>query len=650
MTQRHTPIDESRLPGWLMQNRNFVCLWAAYGVSALGDHLSEPALLTQLDAMNRDDFTRLQALMQFGFFAPFVLAAPFAGWWADRFSRKWTMIVSDLLRASVIFSLIWTVPALIRHGFGDWSVVFPLAAVGLLAAFFSPARQALLPTLIRDDQIVRANAVMGALAPVASIVGYVTGASLAKNFNPELNYKLNAVGFVLSAVFVSTISLRWSRAVAHAPEPGLMTPIAAGFRYVWTHRRTLQVILLGGVFWAVAGALMSVLPVIVRDSVGGDMSDISIFRGILGIGMIAGAVIMTIFGPTVPIPLAVLASVTGGAFWLFVLAVFTSLKSGAFLTGFALFMIGVHGSGLLVTVNATLQRFVPDSRRGRVFGVSDMLLVGAMAASSAALGIPHFPSIDKWVVWIVIATGAGLLGAAVVAWRTYRASETGISPLLSIMIKLVDFYTAYWCRLQRVGPCTVPRHGPAIVAANHRAGIDPILILATSPHRKPSFVVEESYYRLPVMRSLMSLIDCIPVRRSRPGKSTIEACLRKLESGGVLGVFPQGGFETPNGEPREARAGVGMLALRSGAPVIPVFIGGQNYSESAAIGFLKRHSARVVYGKPVPLEDLMPHADEKSAQEEAAARIMAAIRALEPRANAAPATGRKAVAVAGGGH
>jgi hypothetical protein len=74
MSASTSPIPP-RLPDLLVRNRNFVLIWAAYGISALGDHLSELALLQERDAMGGLRATRIQALLSFGFFFPFMLFA-----------------------------------------------------------------------------------------------------------------------------------------------------------------------------------------------------------------------------------------------------------------------------------------------------------------------------------------------------------------------------------------------------------------------------------------------------------------------------------------------------------------------------------------------------------------------------------------------
>src|SRR5438552_2474462 len=96
-----------RPPDLLFHNRNFVLLWAAYAISAFGDHLSEMGLLQMQDALSekRDDTTRVGAIMLFAFMLPFFLLSPVMGWLADRAPRKWIMITADVIRTCLMFSL-----------------------------------------------------------------------------------------------------------------------------------------------------------------------------------------------------------------------------------------------------------------------------------------------------------------------------------------------------------------------------------------------------------------------------------------------------------------------------------------------------------------------------------------------------------------
>lgn len=627
------PVGQPRLPERLVQNRNFVLLWAAYGISAIGDHLSELALLQERHALEGLRATRIQALLSFGFFLPFVLVAPLAGWWADRFSRRATMIAADLVRAAVMINLAWLVPTLVGwlepYGLGDFAVVIPLGFVGIFAAFFSPARQALLPSLIRDDQLVRANGLISALGTIGTIIAAVAGGVLVKHFGTLWNYRIDAATFVCSAGLLAAMAMSQARAAPHRPLTGIWTPLVEGFRYVRGHRRVLQLILLGAVFWAAAGIVVSVIPALVRDVFGGDIADAGRYRGFLGIGLVAGAGAMTALGPAMPLKLRMLLGLGGGTFWLLVLDATHVFKLGRAASAISLIGIGGAGATLLVSIMAGLQRFVPDARRGRVFGVSDLATMAALVVATGLLGLPDIPNLDVYVPYLLGATAVGLAAVTLLAWREYRRGER-VSGIVSFLWLVARAYARFWCRVRRDGICTVPREGPVILAANHTAGIDPLMIEATLPHRLAGFLVAREYYRRPIAGWFMRLVGCVPIDRSRPGKSFLANSLAALRAGHCLGIFPQGTYGPPDRDPPPAKFGVGLLALRSGATVIPCHISGTTYRDNPFASFFVRHRVRVKYGRPIDLSAFRGRAADRAAAREVTALIMARISELAP--------------------
>ena len=631
--QRNDPAQAS-LPFWLVANRNFVLLWLAAGISALGDHLSEMALLQKLGGLERPDVTRIQALLTFGFFLPYVLLGPIAGWWADRFSRRGTMVLSDLLRAVVMLSLTFSVPFLLNRGLGDFSIVIPMVLTGAFAAFFSPCRQAMLPTLIREDQLVRANAMISAIGTIGAITSGWLGGVLVDwardgHVTLDLSYRLDALTFAASAVLLLLMSMRLVRAAPHRQLSGIWTPLRDGFRYVRGHRRVLQMIMLGTVFWAAAGVVISVVPAIVRDVFSDQLSDVGMYRGLLAAGLALGSAVLTIVGHTMPLPLTVLAALLGAAFWLLALDVSYVFRLGRIPTGACLVLIGAHGAALLVSVMVVIQRFVPNDRRGRVFGVSDMCTMAAIVTATGLLGIPPIPNLDTYTPYLLAIVAAGMLFALNIAWRIYRR-EQPIPLKLFVVWQTVQFYANFWCRMRRDGACTIPNEGPVIVAANHSAGIDPVLLEGASLRRTISFLVAEEFYRVPGANWFMRLVDCIPVNRERPQRSAIAGALKVLERGGCLGIFPQGGLARPGEGEREIKVGVGKIALRTGATVIPCHISGTRYFRHPFRSFFSRHRARVKFGPAVDLSDFAGRERDRDAGRDATDRIMQAIEALAP--------------------
>jgi 1-acyl-sn-glycerol-3-phosphate acyltransferase len=258
-----------------------------------------------------------------------------------------------------------------------------------------------------------------------------------------------------------------------------------------------------------------------------------------------------------------------------------------------------------------------------------MATMAASVLTTGLIGLPDIPNLDAYVPWLLLLTAAGLLATAAIAWRVYRRDDPD-SASVWWCVRLIRFYVAFWCRGRRVGHCTVPRQGPVLIAANHTAGVDPLVIIGTCPGRVPSFLVEQEYYRRPIAGWLMRLNRCIPIDRRSPGKSSLAAALQLLREGGRLGIFPQGTYAAPGEPEAQARSGVGALALRSGATVIPVHISGTRYDQHPLRSLLRRHDVRIRYGPPVDLAALRAAGDARDADERAAAQIMSAIRSLAP--------------------
>jgi len=127
-------------------------------------------------------------------------------------------------------------------------------------------------------------------------------------------------------------------------------------------------------------------------------------------------------------------------------------------------------------------------------------------------------------------------------------------------------------RLRWHGVENVPRAGPAILAANHQSFLDPVLV-GYAAGRPVVFMGWDYYYRWPVLGRLMRLYQTVPVDLDAPGPSALERMVRALQQGKLCGIFPEAG-RTPDGLLTEPKPGAAALALRTGAPLVPVTIHG----------------------------------------------------------------------------
>ena len=116
----------------------------------------------------------------------------------------------------------------------------------------------------------------------------------------------------------------------------------------------------------------------------------------------------------------------------------------------------------------------------------------------------------------------------------------------------------------------VPPKGPIVLAANHRRYADPVLVCMAVPRRIEWMGKKELF--TPPFHRFFYFIGTFPVDRKGGGRAALRSALAYLKDGWTLGIFPEGTRRKaydPNDPPK---GGVAMLAARSGAPIIPVFV------------------------------------------------------------------------------
>lgn len=125
------------------------------------------------------------------------------------------------------------------------------------------------------------------------------------------------------------------------------------------------------------------------------------------------------------------------------------------------------------------------------------------------------------------------------------------------------------------GMDNIPASGPVIIASNHVSNWDPIVV-GVALKRPVYFMAKVSLFKNPVMNFFMKRLNAFPVQTDYADRQAIRRALQILGEGNVLGIFPEG-MRNKSGEAK-ARPGVVMLALKSGAPIIPIGCSGTGHS------------------------------------------------------------------------
>ena len=175
-------------------------------------------------------------------------------------------------------------------------------------------------------------------------------------------------------------------------------------------------------------------------------------------------------------------------------------------------------------------------------------------------------------------------------------------------------------RLEVVGEENIPEDGGIIVASNHTALSDVLILSAASGGRQIRYMAKKELFRTPIIAPLIKALGAFPVDRASSDVASIKKMISIVEDGEAAGIFPQG---TRRGglDPRttEVKPGVGMIAYRTKAPVVPVLIENRKMKS----GLFRKN--RIVFGKPIYYEDLGFENGGKAEYEAASALIFARI-------------------------
>jgi 1-acyl-sn-glycerol-3-phosphate acyltransferase len=216
------------------------------------------------------------------------------------------------------------------------------------------------------------------------------------------------------------------------------------------------------------------------------------------------------------------------------------------------------------------------------------------------------------------------------AWRYWRSS--GLTLLEWVGRSATYAYARLWHRCTIHGTHRIPRSGPVILVANHTCSADPAFLLASSP-RPISFLLAEEYIRLPVISGILRLLRCVPVQRNGRDLAAVRSALQRLRAGSVLGIFPEGGLSNAGrGRPRRFKAGAVLLALRGGAPVLPVLILGGPQTRHVLDAWLLPSCRRthVLFGAPIALARTSERRDGRRHLERTMRQVMEQLWRLTP--------------------
>jgi MFS family permease len=417
----------------LRHNPNFRRLWLAQIVSEIGDWfytLSIYTLLLQLTG--HAGSVALALVLQV---LPQTLVGPTAGVVNDRLRRKHVMIAADLVRFGVVLAMLF-----VRSRSMVWLVYPLLLAETCMAAFFEPARSAVIPNIAAEDEVLVANTLSSATWSVNLMIGAAVGGVVAAFFGRDTVFILNAFSFLTSALLISGMHFAEPHAESAAPLRAQdlidYSPVLEGIRYIRSHPTLLPAVfakageLMVGPSWViftVMGAREFAVHGRGIDAAGGAMLGMSILLGGRGLGAMVGPVVAARWAGRSDrrLRLGILFGYLTIAAGYGVLGASRSVWMAA-----ACAMLAHAGGSTVWVFSTTLLQFHTEDRfRGRVFSAD--LGLGSLTFAVTAFLAGRF--LDAGISARTVATGTGALMLvpatilAVALWTRRSKEESAIS-------------------------------------------------------------------------------------------------------------------------------------------------------------------------------------------------------------------------------
>ncbi len=620
----------------LARNLSFHFLWSSTFASGLADRLAMLSIAVMLgQGLTDQDIEAVRladasiiAGINFWFFLGYVVWGPFAGWLADRWSRKWLMFIADESRGVLILLALLMLPAGaagyvpglyepwfecpvagwavgLDHAWKIWLMMF---AIGLFAATFSPSRNSVIPNVVGYPVLQRANAIVLGLGVIGNLFGFLIGGPLAEQA-VRLCVMVSAGCFLASGwmwPFLKTPAMRHDRPTGRSsPRRGdtSVNPLAAtrqilqGGRYILQHRPLLILTIANVIFWSGAHLILAAGSAISVDLYGGSIEQFGYIGGAFGAGMLLGSLILGLINARYGGEVIMTISLVGAAILLSLLASVPNLYLGLAIA----LALGFFGGLIMISINTMIQQFTADGFRGRVMGFRD--LASVLGGVTVSLVIWRMADADRYTLWAAHAFAAILLiGAAYGLWRFVMAGPAERRPWWNAAWRLTRFVAIALHQRQVSGGHHVPRRGGALIVANHQAGLDPVLIQVSIP--RPVRYLMGTENMIAALGWLWRLIQPIPVHRTGRDSAAVRQAVEALQGGALVGIFPEGGFgEGGRAGMKQFNRGVAMIARRSGKPIVPVWVDGPEAGAVWRALFVPSRS-RVVFGPAFTIEQL----------------------------------------------
>jgi DHA3 family macrolide efflux protein-like MFS transporter len=400
----------------LALNGSFSALWSGQLISLFGDRLNQLALVAVVAISTGSALAT--GLVFFAATLPNLLLSPIAGTFVDRWDHKEVLVVSDILRGAIVLVLpIAAVTNIV--------LVYPLIfLVTSISVFFRPARVAILPQIVPEEDLLSANSALWVGETIADVIGYPLAGIFVALLGTAvpIAFWVDAATYLASAALIATIVVQ-ARSPSAAGEAGrregFVAELAAGWHFLRRETVLLANTLQGAVGQFSLGIAIALTPSFVQMTFSGSGFGWQAAYGFLetglGVGNLIGGFVIGLIGARFAKGRMV---IVGYATWGLLIFLFAMTNNLGVAIGLS-FGQGVANMLFIIPSQTLFQERTPSALMGRVVGIRFAIVFGSMTMAmllGAVLGQLLGPG-PVIAGFGLVTMGAGLAGLAIPAVR-----------------------------------------------------------------------------------------------------------------------------------------------------------------------------------------------------------------------------------------
>ncbi len=342
----------------VLKNGNFLALWIGQIISQFGDRLAQMALiglyLKQTAGISLSHSVPVMRNLFFFSTLPILLFSPLAGVYVDRWSRKKTLIAADLLRAGLVL----LIPLLAGYTDGMWSIYGVIFLVFTVTCFFSPAKSAIIPNLVKKRELLAANSLSNITRLIAMIGGVTAGGIIVAWTGTKMSFYLDSLSFLLSGVAILAIRIKEDPPREESKDGirRVAKELVAGLNFIRKKKRVKFVATSLFILMGASGIGYLLLTVFVTKALNLGTIGLSVLATFLGMGMLAGSLIYGHFGEQIEREKVIV----GGTLICGVCAVLLGGSKSLFLLSLGVSIIGFIASPIMIAAYTLTQELTPD--------------------------------------------------------------------------------------------------------------------------------------------------------------------------------------------------------------------------------------------------------------------------------------------------